>query len=89
MSVESVLEKIAVICEGFGISAILFGSHAKGTARERSDIDIAVECDDATFDMIKEKIDGIETLRKIDLVNLCNCSKESFLREVRTYGKVL
>lgn len=89
MPVELILHEIALICNDFDIKAVLFGSWAKGIARERSDIDIAVECNDDTFEIVKEKINKIDTLRKIDLVNLRNCSKQNFIKEVETYGKIL
>ena len=43
MILEEVFQKITEICRRNGASrVILFGSRAKGTARDRSDIDIAV-----------------------------------------------
>ena len=43
MTVEMVLEKVKELCEAHGASeVILYGSRAKGTALERSDIDVAV-----------------------------------------------
>ena len=41
--VEKVIAQIVKLCEEYHVKkAILFGSRAKGTALERSDIDIAV-----------------------------------------------
>ena len=43
MRAEEVIKKVSGICKDFGAKkVILYGSRAKGTARERSDIDIAV-----------------------------------------------
>ncbi len=43
MKSEEVFQKITEICQQNGaMKVILFGSRAKGVARERSDIDIAV-----------------------------------------------
>ena len=43
MTVEMVLEKVKELCiKHQAAEVILFGSRAKGTALERSDIDIAV-----------------------------------------------
>ena len=40
---EEVIEEVADLCRQFQAKkVILYGSRAKGTARERSDIDIAV-----------------------------------------------
>ena len=43
MTVETVLQRVKELCKAYGASeVILYGSRAKGTALERSDIDIAV-----------------------------------------------
>ena len=43
MKVEEVISEVAKLCRNFHAKeVILYGSRAKGTARERSDIDIAV-----------------------------------------------
>ena len=43
MGVEEIIAKIAKLCQKYAVrEAFLFGSRAKGTALERSDIDIAV-----------------------------------------------
>lgn len=43
MRVEEVIQKVAKLCREFQAEEVLlYGSRAKGTARERSDIDIAV-----------------------------------------------
>ena len=43
MRVDEVISEVAELCRRFHAKeVILYGSRAKGTARERSDIDIAV-----------------------------------------------
>ena len=43
MRVDEVISEVAELCKRFHAKeVILYGSRAKGTARERSDIDIAV-----------------------------------------------
>ena len=43
MRAEEVIQAVAELCRHFSaVEVILFGSRAKGTARERSDIDVAV-----------------------------------------------
>ena len=43
MRAEEVIQEVAKLCNSFHAKeVILYGSRAKGTARERSDIDIAV-----------------------------------------------
>jgi len=56
-----------------GYSAVLFGSRAKGTSRERSDFDIGI-CGDkplspGTLASLADRLDEIETLYRIDLVD--------------------
>ena len=54
MQIEDVMQEIIGICKRNGATTvILFGSRAKGTALERSDIDIAVK-----------GVDDIENLRR-------------------------
>ena len=47
-------------------SVILFGSYAKGTNTEYSDIDIAVVTDDFKNDIIDEELNLMKLRRKID-----------------------
>ena len=43
MRAEEVMQEVAKLCRSFRVKeVILYGSRAKGTAMERSDIDIAV-----------------------------------------------
>jgi predicted nucleotidyltransferase len=92
MKVREVIEKIKQILkrdlpEGYRI--YLFGSWARGNAEERSDIDIAIlgdqELDWMTFLKIKEKIEDIPTLRKIDVVDLRAVGRQ-FREEVLRHG---
>ncbi|MBI4378140.1 MAG: nucleotidyltransferase domain-containing protein [Nitrospinae bacterium] len=46
--------------------AIIFGSHAKGTAKEESDIDIALVSDDFTGDRFEDRRRIVPFRRKID-----------------------
>ena len=65
---------------------ILFGSRAKGTETERSDIDIAVSGAER-FDELEEAIDEIPTLLSFDVVNMDTCQNELLLKEIREYGR--
>ena len=52
--VEQLIEKVVELCRLYGArEVLLFGSRAKDTARERSDIDIAVSGVSA-FDELQE-----------------------------------
>ncbi|MBI2436945.1 MAG: nucleotidyltransferase domain-containing protein [Candidatus Magasanikbacteria bacterium] len=71
---------------------LLFGSQSKKTARDRSDIDIAIRGKKAVplvvMHHIKEDIDQISTLRKIDIVDLSRTST-AFQHRVSQEGKQL
>lgn len=67
----------------------LYGSHATGDATPVSDIDIAF--DDKDFRntyLIKEEVEKLSTLLKIDIVNLAR-TEERFSKRVKATGKVL
>jgi predicted nucleotidyltransferase len=92
-SLDKVINEIADIVRLFSNpdNIILFGSRAHGLDRERSDIDIAV-IDDAVTDrqmrQIREAIESIRTLYKIDIVWL-NRVDEEFRQEIIRAGKVI
>ncbi len=63
-----------------GYRVVLFGSRATGTARERSDFDVgilgAAPLPLKTFYRLENLFDEIETLHRIDLVDLKRVSPE-------------
>lgn len=87
MQIQEILEEIQRISRRYGArEVILFGSRAKGTETERSDIDIAVSGAER-FDELEEAIDEIPTLLSFDVVNMDTCQNELLLREIREYGR--
>ena len=87
MSIEEILEQIVIKCKKHKVSeVILFGSWAKGTAGEHSDIDIAVT-DVKDIEELREDIESIPTLRSFDIVNMDHCKNELLLKEIRQYGR--
>lgn len=72
-------------------SVVLFGSRARGDHRERSDIDLAVMCPNASsrdwFDMT-DIVDEARTLLKIDLVRY-HRMEQAFRDEIDLEGVVL
>ena len=63
--VQKYVEKV---CENYKIEAIiLFGSYAKGTEHEDSDIDIAIITDDFTNDRFDEELNLKKLRWEIDL----------------------
>lgn len=58
---------IAILKENYNVVAvILFGSYAKGTEHEDSDIDIAIITDDIKTDIFDEEVKMTLLRRKID-----------------------
>ena len=87
MKVDEVIRETAKICRSFHAKeVILYGSGAKGTARERSDIDIAVSGVE-NFDLLAEKIKELPTLYSVDLLNMDTCRNQLLLEDIREYGR--
>ncbi len=64
---EIVQKYVDKICENYKVYAIvLFGSYAKGTNKESSDIDIAIITDDFENDIFDEELNLMKLRRKID-----------------------
>ena len=82
MTIEQILEEIVRLCQNHS----LFGSRAKETYRERSDIDIAV-AGASEFEELREEIDGLPTLYTVDLVNLDECNNQMLLEDIESYGR--
>ena len=87
MRAEEVIQKVSEICKDFGAKkVILYGSRAKGTARERSDIDIAVS-GVKNFDELVEEVEKLLTLYSFDIVNMDTCKNQLLLEDIRQYGR--
>lgn len=87
MKVEEVISEVAKLCRNFHAKeVILYGSRAKGTARERSDIDIAVT-GVKNFDILEEKIEELPTLYSVDLLNIDTCRNDLLKEDIRQYGR--
>ena len=87
MKVEEVISEVAKLCRNFHAKeVILYGSRAKGTARERSDIDIAVT-GVKNFDILEEKIEELPTLYSVDLLNMDPCRNDLLKEDNRQYGR--
>lgn len=89
MRVDEVITEIVQRCKTYGAyKIILFGSRAKGTATERSDIDIAVSgVDSCDMLELQENLEDIPTLYTIDLVDLDTCRNQLLLEDIEQYGR--
>lgn len=86
MQIDEVIAEITQRCRNYGAQKIiLFGSRAKGTATERSDIDIAVS-GVASSDIfeLEEALEDIPTLYTIDLDT---CKNQLLLEDIKQYGR--
>ena len=87
MTIENILKNIIDLCTQFSADCvILFGSRAKGTNTERSDIDIAVKGVKNIWEL-QEKLEEIPTLYKIDLVDLDTCKNQLLMEDIEQYGR--
>ena len=87
MKADEVINQVAELCRKYKAKeVILYGSRAKGTARERSDIDIAVSGAE-NFDILVEKVEELPTLYSVDLVNMDTCKNQLLLEDIRQYGQ--
>ena len=87
------LQDIVLACRPLlpeGYRLVLFGSWAKGTAVERSDIDVAIHGPAALprehFSKVLEALEKIQTLRKIDCVDV-NMVGDRLREEILQTGK--
>lgn len=87
MGIDEIIKAIMKCCEKYSAKkVVLFGSRAKGTALERSDIDIAVS-GVTEYDALLEEIEDIPTLYTIDLVDLDTCGNQLLLENIERYGR--
>ena len=86
MKADEVICEVSKLCRDFQADeVILYGSRAKGTARERSDIDIAVS-GVKDFDTLSDEVEDLPTLYSVDLLNLDTCRNDLLLEDIRQYG---
>ena len=86
---QTVIQEIQELAVKHGVSrGMLFGSRARGTFREKSDIDLAVE----GGDFIRFSLDVDEntsTLLKYDFINLDEPIQEELRASIQKEGKLL
>ena len=87
MKADEVINQVAELCRKYKAKeVILYGSRAKGAARERSDIDIAVSGVE-DFESLTEQIENLPTLFSVDIVNMDTCRNQLLLEDIRQYGR--
>ena len=84
---KKIINQVAELCKKYHAKeVILYGSRAKGTARERSDIDIAVSGVE-NFNELVEKAEELPALYSVDIVNMDTCKNQLLLEDIRQYGR--
>ena len=84
---DRVLRELSYFAQKYSIEKIiLFGSRARGTNTERSDIDIAV-CGTKDIEKLREELEDIPTLYTIDVVDMDECKNELLLEDIKQYGR--
>lgn len=87
MKVDEIIKTVSDLCREYhATEVILYGSRAKGGARERSDIDIAV-CGVRNFERLLDQIEKLPTLYSVDLLNMDTCKNELLLEDIKRYGR--
>lgn len=87
MQMDTVISEVVRLCRKYAAAeVILFGSRAKGTELERSDIDIAVS-GISDFDALAEEVDQLPTLYTVELLDLDSCGNELIMEDIRKYGR--
>ena len=86
---KKIEREIISLAENFGLKKIiLFGSRARGTNHERSDIDLAVQGEN--FSEFAAAVDEkIETLLSFDIINLDDNLADDFKAEIARDGIIL
>ncbi|HQB10822.1 MAG TPA: nucleotidyltransferase domain-containing protein [bacterium] len=88
---KKLLASIIKILKKYDIEkAVLFGSRARGDNRENSDIDIAFYTDNKEiFHFLKDEMDQIDTILKIDLFDAKNIKKQPLLDGIKKDGIII
>ncbi len=72
--------------------ALIFGSRARGDYRDTSDIDIAIyakKMDSTDFNLLRDKLEQLDIIYKIDVVDLYRLSKEGLVKNIEEEGKII
>lgn len=87
MKFEEIMDEIVRICKANNVEELyLFGSYATNTATPFSDIDIIVK-GVSDIGALKEQLDKIKTLKKIDVFDYDHCKNEHLLEAMNKYGR--
>ncbi len=87
MTVEEIIEQVTMICKENHVEHLaLFGSYAKGTATKYSDLDFIIY-GQVDMEKLREQIDEIMTLKKIDLFEYDLCRNQYLKEDMDRYAR--
>lgn len=87
MTVEDIIEQVTEICKKNHVEHLaLFGSHAKGTETKYSDLDFIIY-GKADMEQLREQVDEIMTLKKIDLFEYNLCENQYLKEDMNRYAR--
>lgn len=87
MTITEILTESEQICRANDVEHLyLFGSFAAGTATDTSDVDLAVK-GVSDIGELREKLEQIPTLRKIDVIDYDDCSNQLLKEDIDKYGR--
>lgn len=87
MTFDEIVKEVVRVCKNNKVEHLsLFGSYARGTQTERSDIDfIAYGVKD--IETLREEIDKIMTLKKIDIFDYDEVCNQYLREDMDEYGR--
>ena len=84
---DQIISQVTAICRILNVEHLsLFGSYAEDNPHDGSDIDFIVYGVN-DIQELKDKIDRISTLTKIDIFDYDNCKNEHLRKDMDSYGK--
>jgi len=83
-----IIKQVSEICREMNVKhLVLFGSYAKGTYTEDSDLDFAIKGFNGKMLELLEKVDEIRTLKHIDILDYDKTGNYLIKEEVDKYGR--
>lgn len=88
---QKIVDEIVSICHKYEYisKVILFGSRARGDNSIKSDIDLAVYCDNSIADFIEDVEMNTTTLLEFDFSDMKDIHDELFIDQVKKEGVVI